>query len=1444
MSEMKAPIQICPFCGSARTRTIRGQGICFACEALYDPSAARTEPAGGPAPGPGTIFLSYARPEAEMGHRIRKALEKRGFTVWTAAEKLQPGSDWRQTIAEGLATSQGVVACLSRHAVRDPGACLEELSLAMGIQGGRLQTILLEPEDRVEPPASLNTTQWLDMSDWNERMDEGDRAFQAWFQEKMDRLVRVLEDPDPRDLPGGLSELKKRLHVSCDDGPARDLLGQSFVGRRWLEERLNAWLDDPNGPQLGLLSGEPGVGKSAFAAHLLHFNRRVAAGLFCEADSPFLADSRTLVMNLAYRLACRLPAYRQALLFLTEVEERLPEMSEDELFTCLLLFPLTRILTDIPRETLCVVIDGLDECGKKDRDRILASLSVWANRLPSWLRILVTSREEASIQKRLQGAFRLPLRSEGEENRGDIEAYFAAALGARFGVDPAWPAAWSALVKRSGGSFLYAHTVAESILSGNLPLDDPSAFPENLAQAFHNRFAWSFPDREEYGAVWRPALEMLLASPEPLPRTELERALGWDEERQNVFLSRMTGLLRRERNDFGEETLAFRHLSLMEWLQGNPDQEPYGASAAEGLRRMAEAFWKLSAPDARNLSAYEALHLVDFLERSGKSKAAWAAVLDPNLTERVLRWGNFCLEREKPDGAERCHALALELCERMIRERGDDNDRALLAVLYDRTGALRLLQGRPEEALDFNRKAMLIRENLTQVSDTAHNRLALSASCVHLGDILLLRGIRSQALRCYRRALSIREKLLRAAPEPDGRLSFLVSVCLRKLAEVLYGQDRFPEALEYLRGAVTLAREAADAEAAPEHLEHLSGCLDLLGSLYQETDRPDDALELYRQNRTLTEQMLKEDPTPTHLRFVSSTYGRIADLLRDQNRIPEALELYRKALDLEERLARDIPLPEYLRDLSVSCETAADALEEAGESDRALALYHRSAAIRENLTRDLPILPHQTGLCVTWERIAEILETQDRSEEALAYYRKAAAIRKELVRLEPTADRLDALGICQERIGDCLKNLGRLDEALASYRDSEKVTERLARIFPDPQHRKSLAMCRLNVGETLDLKGNGKEALELFQDARAICERLVKEDPIPDFRQALSVCCEKISDILIRQGKVKEALEYCRTSMNLDAGLVRETPSPEYRQGLSSSCTRVADIITGLGQYEEALRLFRQALDIDEQLAREQPTQEYLRNLGISCCRTADALTEVGRQDEAVELYRKAKRLADQLLRDIPSLQHKLDAAIATDRVAELLYLQGNYEEALSLFQESMAMRQQAAQELSTSEQKSGLSISFENIARVLDAMGSYEEALDLYQASYSILSQLVREDPAPEIWRSMAVNCVHMAENLEMQGRDDEALSRYEAARTVLLRLTRAVPIPEYLQNLSGICSNLAGFLEERGELERAIPLYEQSRDILESLARENPLPEYQEELERLRGILEDLQG
>lgn len=564
------------------------------------------------------IFLSYGHDSnEELVRRIKADLEERGHDVWFDKSDIKAGDDWRRAITDGIIGSQRVVSFLSKHSTRDPGVCLDEIAIAIGVKGGNIQTILVESEQEAKPPATVSHIQWLDMHDWKERCAAADTAWEDWYHEKFAEIVRVVESDESRRFAGEIETLSGHLKPISSDSRISALLRKGFVGRTWLLEAIDQWRGAADrASRLFWIVGDPGVGKSAFAAHLTHFGRdKVIAAQFVEWDKPDHRDARRVVRSLAFQLATRLPDYRKLLLTLPEIAE-LDRKDPAELFDYIVANPLRSVIHG-GRQRYLIVIDALDEAGEAGRNPLVEMLARDAQRLPEWIGLVVTSRPENAVKTPLQRLNPFVLDTRTEANCADIRHYLRHELAAQLKDRPDADRVVEQLLAKSGGVFLYAECFSHDVQCGHLSLDRPEQFPQGLGGIYFQWFQRQFPDQEKFRRDLRPALRVILAAREPLPLEILQRLFDLrDEELRDVV--RPLSSFFPVSNVRGRIVIRPYHKSLTDYLLDEAKSGPYFVSEAEGHRVLADRCWSAYLDDIESLDDYEVRFAEAHLDAAGR----------------------------------------------------------------------------------------------------------------------------------------------------------------------------------------------------------------------------------------------------------------------------------------------------------------------------------------------------------------------------------------------------------------------------------------------------------------------------------------------------------------------------------------------------------------------------------------------------------------------------------------------------------------------------------------------------------------------------------------------------------------------------------------------------------------------------------------------------------
>ncbi|MBF0456470.1 MAG: TIR domain-containing protein [Nitrospirae bacterium] len=493
------------------------------------------------------ICFSYGHDKsAELAKRIRADLEGRKHKVWIDESEIKAGDDWRRAITGGILGTDVVLAFLSKHSVRTPGVCLDEIAIAIGEKYGNIKTILVESETEVSAPPSVSHIQWLDMQNWTEKRAAGKAVWDAWYKDKLAEIIRVVEGDESVQFTGEIETLRNLLkpmpaNMRPSDSRIASLLGKGFVGRQWLDNEVKQWAGKKdNDSRLFWIVGEPGIGKSAFAANLTHFGRdRIIAAQFCEWDKPYTMNGTDVVRGIAFQLAARLPDYRKLL--------------------------LKRLIVEM--------------------------LAVDVRRLPKWLALMVTSRPESSVTSPLQWLKPYILHADSEENRDDIRCFIYRRLESHLYNRPNADNLIEQILNKSEGLFLYVEHVCNDINRDYLSLDRIDEFPQGLGGIYRKFFERQFPKQKRFETDVLPVLRAVLAAREPLPIAILKAMSGLKDEPLRK-LTRTLGSLFPTATGEGGETIRPFHKSIPDRLNDYDKAGIYYVSLTEGHAMLAEFGYK------------------------------------------------------------------------------------------------------------------------------------------------------------------------------------------------------------------------------------------------------------------------------------------------------------------------------------------------------------------------------------------------------------------------------------------------------------------------------------------------------------------------------------------------------------------------------------------------------------------------------------------------------------------------------------------------------------------------------------------------------------------------------------------------------------------------------------------------------------------------------------
>ncbi len=947
------------------------------------------------------LFFSYPHDaNSALVQRLKGDLEARGHTVWFDGEKINSGDEWRRRITEGILNSDGAVAFLSKHSVRDPGVCLNEIAIALAEKGDEaLVTVLVEPEKEVSAPVTVSHIQWLNMADWQDHADDD-----GWYRTRVDQLIDVIEHPASAHRNAELEFLRNALdplRFNADMAP--HLL--RYTGRRCLQSRYKKWLADPKGSRVFRIEGGPGMGKTAIASHLAHAAKSSVLVVFlCDYRRSETRNSLRFIQTLAYQLATRLPDYRARLLRApiiarTDGKTRISTegLSDADLWSALLAEPMAGVGKDglIGRQAMTLVVDGLDEATEGGRNDIVRLLAEKHSSLPPWVRVVLTGRPDPEIRQRLRAYQPLVLAADDPHNLADLRRYIKPWLKERVaaGKLPAWQqsAVTQALLDKCEGAFLYLVLVREEVEAGSLDLSRLESLPNGLDAIYLRNFERRFPDTDS-GSPWatlaKPLLALVMASPEPLPLGLARELLAWNtaedgEEREATALRSLGSLLVQRSgasshpvsSNTADSTLSLFHKSSREWLADPERAGEYFVSTRNALPKLTEVVWR-DYPQGEPADGYAWLVLPELLPQMHRQQPqALERILgEPSeqTSDRLFRLADSLEPKLRYAEAAGMFALQVAYARRLAEAAPENADfQRDLSVGLERLGNTERYLCHNESALKHYQDSHAIAQRLAEAApENAGFQRDLSVTLDRLGDLERVLGKRDAALRHYQDSFDIRQRLAGSVVHGTEFLRG-ISISLNKLGDIERELGQTEAALQHYQEDYVIAR--ALTEAHPENMEF---------------------------QRDLSVSLVRLGDLERSFHF---NQVRLGDLKRAISHWGAALQYYQESYDITQRLAEAAPeKADFQSALCVSLERLGNIELDLGDTDHALQYYQESHAIRQRLADAAPAnAGFQRALGVSLNKLGNIKRELGQRDAALQYYQESHAIRQRMAEAAP-----------------------------------------------------------------------------------------------------------------------------------------------------------------------------------------------------------------------------------------------------------------------------------------------------------------------------------------------------------------------------------------------------------------------------------------------------------
>ncbi|MBM3404914.1 MAG: TIR domain-containing protein [Bacteroidetes bacterium] len=860
------------------------------------------------------IFISYGHSDEykDIVRRIVTDLKTRGHRVWFDEEQIRPGENFNEAIELGLAQLREekdkarflllMTTDISERTAGNYSYCLNEIEQALI---HRIETVPVLLSSKLTIPFRLSQIHYLDMRDCvpAEKKEET-------YQLKLKSLIRALEDR-VTDHHFTLSEEGKMFKYlkPCEFEADFARHRTQFTGREWLKGMVENWVRNKPNERILVVKGDAGVGKTAFAVHLIDTIPEITAYHLSDYRVAEKANPFRVLKNLAFQLARKNRDYWKAICRMDPFEEIENQSRLSSLVDILFIQPLAGLLGQ-SEEQFVFLIDAIDELDVLNENDLIQEISMPRKPFPPNVKFILLSRPDEYVMKRFLIPPDQTIDIQSQENQQDyladarkfLEHVINEKLSAPLPADsPVIPK----ILKNSDGLFLYVVALLESLKFQRDKISYPELlasiedFPANLSGFYYKYFRERMQTDDM--TILKEILACSFACNQNLPVPMILRILNYQNIDLNVIKVRLGSLFR-----VTSESIIPFHKTLYEWLLKEENSREFHINILSGHRILAEYGESL-------LSKIAYTGVSDHLEEVNPVESD----LLLELPFHYLRLGNT-------------DKIAEILTRPALFMRLFKNDRFQLMAYYYNV---------PDEGTFFNNLRLELEKMETQPAETLYTIRAY-----HLA------GLFSFILKNYRiaayfllKALSILEPQVtgkkpdskegsdqEAPPQPTAEQKHLLGVLYNDLAENFLNVSMFKEAKAFYQKAIRILYrankwtvEAADA-------------INNYGHVFFHGKQYDRCEKLYNKAFKIRKAILP----PLHRAIAESHFNLGMVMLYNNNRELGIIGI-RSAINIHEKAGRT-----FDQDYALYLLTLAEMQVEQKEFTEGIPLVERALAIR------------------------------------------------------------------------------------------------------------------------------------------------------------------------------------------------------------------------------------------------------------------------------------------------------------------------------------------------------------------------------------------------------------------------------------------------------------------------------------------------------------------
>ncbi|WP_299573100.1 tetratricopeptide repeat protein [uncultured Shewanella sp.] len=585
-----------------------------------------------------------------------------------------------------------------------------------------------------------------------------------------------------------------------------------------------------------------------------------------------------------------------------------------------------------------------------------------------------------------------------------------------------------------------------------------------------------------------------------------------------------------------------------------------------------------------------------------------------------------------------------------------------------------------------------------------------------------------------------------------------------------------------------------------------------LATSYQQNNQMTKAIELKEKALVISETYYQLWPDLWAEKYTVSL-SNLANSYKQNNQVAKAIELEEKALAIRERYYQQSP-DVWAEDYTVSLSNLATSYQQNNQVTKAIELQEKALAIRERYYQQSPDVwtEHYT---VSLSNLASSYQQNNQVSKAIDLGEKALAIRERYYQQSPDVwaedytTSLNNLANSYQQNNQVVKAIDLLEKALA-------ITEHYYQQSSDVWAEK-YTVSLSNLASSYQQNNQMTKAIDLQEQALAITESNYQLSP-DVWAEKYTVSLSNLASSYQQNNQVAKAIELEEKALAIRERYYQQSPDV-WAEHYTVSLSNLATSYQQNNQVTKAIELQEKALAIRERYYQQSP-DVWTEHYTVSLSNLASSYQQNNQVAKAIDLGGEALAIRERYYQQSPDVWAE-DYTTSLNNLANSYQQNNQVAKAIDLLEKALVIRERYYQQ-SSDVWAEKYTVSLNNLASSYQQSNQMTKAIELEEQALAIRESYFQN--SPDVWAEDYTNSLNsLAYSYQQNNQVMKAIELREKALVIRESYYRNSP-DVWAEKYTTSLNNLAHSYQQNNQVAKSIDLLEKALTITESYYQQTP--------------------